>query len=375
MKSYQYIILSALLFSCGSPDITEETKAPQDENFIHLNTIQVTNAAIETGVLTKTKIAEEITLNGHTTLPPQNLVTVSFPLGGYLKETKLIPGMKVRKGEILAWIEHESIIRLQQDYLSATASLKTAKGNFERQQKLNENKISSDKILQEAEEAFQSLNIQVRGLEANLRLIGINPSGINYDNIQSAVALRSPISGYVATVNANTGKYLNATDEIFELVNPQNMLVSLVVFEKDLSKIATGLKVNFLIETGSEKYTASGTVKMISPMLNSERTATITCSFDQQPENLLPGMFVQAVVRGQSTEKIVAEEQSIVRKGNQQYLLEVMSDTSYRFIPVTTGIQEGNLVSVEPVNNQPLEGMRIVTLNAWRIMSQAVKEE
>ena len=56
-------------------------------------------------------------------VPPQNLVSVSFPLGGYLRSTKLMPGMHVNRGEVIAVIEDQALIQLQQDYLVAVAKL------------------------------------------------------------------------------------------------------------------------------------------------------------------------------------------------------------------------------------------------------------
>jgi len=43
-------------------------------------------------------------------------VSVSIPLGGYLKSTKLLPGMKVSKGDVIAVVENPQFVQLQQDY-------------------------------------------------------------------------------------------------------------------------------------------------------------------------------------------------------------------------------------------------------------------
>jgi len=37
---------------------------------------------------------------------PQNLVSVSIPLGGYLKSSNLLPGKPVSKGQVIAVIEN-----------------------------------------------------------------------------------------------------------------------------------------------------------------------------------------------------------------------------------------------------------------------------
>ncbi len=52
-------------------------------------------------------------------MPLQNMVSVSFPMGGYLKSTNLLPGMHVSKGQVIARIEDPGLVQLQQDYLVA----------------------------------------------------------------------------------------------------------------------------------------------------------------------------------------------------------------------------------------------------------------
>ncbi len=75
----------------------------------------------------------ELVVNGTVDVPPQNMVSVSFPLGGYLKSTDLLPGMHVSKGQVIAWIEDPVLVQLQQDYLVAGARLQYLEKEYERQ--------------------------------------------------------------------------------------------------------------------------------------------------------------------------------------------------------------------------------------------------
>jgi cobalt-zinc-cadmium efflux system membrane fusion protein len=50
-------------------------------------------------------IAPIFKVNGIIDVPPQNMVSVSMPLGGYLKSTKLLPGMHFNKGEVIATMQ------------------------------------------------------------------------------------------------------------------------------------------------------------------------------------------------------------------------------------------------------------------------------
>ncbi len=70
-------------------------------------------------------------------VPPQNLMSISTPLGGYLKTTNMLPGTHVQKGQLLAVMEDSQYIQLQQDYLLVRNKLNYAQKGFDRQRELN----------------------------------------------------------------------------------------------------------------------------------------------------------------------------------------------------------------------------------------------
>ena len=153
-------------------------------------------------------------IQGRIDLPPQNIISVNFPLGGYLKSTKLIPGMHVSKGEVIAVIEDQSIVQLQQDYLSAKAKSTLAKLEFDRQKSLYDANAGSSKNFQQADAELKMQNVLVKGLSEKLKLIGIESGSLNETNISGQVQIKSTINGYVSKVNVNTGKYVQPTEKI-----------------------------------------------------------------------------------------------------------------------------------------------------------------
>jgi cobalt-zinc-cadmium efflux system membrane fusion protein len=136
------------------------------------------------------------------------MVSISVPLGGYLKSTKLLPGMKVKKGEVIANIEDQQYIQLQQDYLTAKSKLSYIEKEYQRQKELNQSKASSDKVFQETETTYQGQKILVKSLSEKLRLISINPDKLDENNLSRSINLYAPIDGFVSTVNVNIGKYV-----------------------------------------------------------------------------------------------------------------------------------------------------------------------
>ena len=118
-----WILILLVATSCAADkketpavETTEET-----ETVVTLTEEQYKNAHLETGSISRRNVPAVLKVNGKIDVPPQNMVSVSFPLGGYLKSTKLLPGTHVSKGEVIAVMEDQQYIQLQQDYLTAKA--------------------------------------------------------------------------------------------------------------------------------------------------------------------------------------------------------------------------------------------------------------
>lgn len=341
MKYNMLIIMVILIFACNHQEQKNTTESNQDSvesNIVELSVDQLKNAGIRTGKPELKPMAEILKLSGAVDVPPQNLVSISFPLGGFLKYSKLIPGMQVKKGEELAVMEDEQFITLQQDYLLTKSKLELAEQEFNRQKELNAQKAGSDKVFQQAKNEFQTQRIMLKAISEKLLLTGIVPDLLTENNISRTVKVKSPINGYVARVNVNTGKYVAATDVMFELVNPDDIHLVLTVFEKDISKIAIGQKViSYTNDNISRKYPAE--VIFIGKSLDENRSAEVHCHFDQSDHrHLVPGMFMNGEVSVTSREAVVVPEEAVVRWQNRNYVFIVEKEGVYRMVEIEPGI-------------------------------------
>src|SRR5687768_17158351 len=192
-------LVTILLFSCrGKTNTTENIVTPTTESTVTLTDVQYKNAEIQTTALQEKNISTVLKLNGTIDVAPQNIVSVSVPLGGYLRSTKLLPGMHVRKGEIIAVLEDQQYIQLQQDYLLAKSKLHFAELEYDRQKELNQSQASSDKVTQQAQAEVNLQNITMKALAEKLRLINKNPNTISANNISKSVYIYSSITGFVS---------------------------------------------------------------------------------------------------------------------------------------------------------------------------------
>ena len=366
---YLYIILClGLITACTSKKQPEEKQSPVSENSVTLTTAQIKNAGVETGIIQKQLLNSELKVHGLVDVPPQNIVSISFPLGGYLKNTKLLPGMHVNKGEVIAIMEDQALIQLQQDYLIAQAKLQYAEKDFERQKMLNENKVNADKVYQRAQEEFASQKALVKGYSEKLKLVGINPGKLNENTISRSVPLYSPINGFVSKVNVNIGKYVVASDVLFELINPTDIHAVLTVFEKDLAKVKPRQKVMVtFVDEPSTEYECE--VLLVTKNVDDNRSALVHCHFEAQPKQLLPGMFLNARIKVSNAEVAAVPEAAVVRYGNDEFVLEERGSNSFHLLPVQTGMKEDGMVEIISKDND-LTGRTVIIKNAYAVLSQ-----
>lgn len=369
MKFKIIILITTLVFiGCRNAQAPTEEKATVEGDVVVLTEAQLKNAGVETGIIEKRTLNSELLVNGMVDVPPQNIVSVSFPLGGYLKTTKLLPGMRVNRGETIGIMEDPALVQLQQDYLMAKSRLAYLEKDLERQRLLNENKVNADKVYQQAQSDFQSQKILVRGYGEKLKLIGINPEKLDENNISRSVPVSSPITGFVSKVNVNIGKYVNPADVLFELINPDDMHAALTVFEKDIARVKPKQQVLVtFVDEPDRLYECE--VLLVTRNVDADRSALVHCHFEKQPDRLLPGMFLNARIKIGNQAVLAVPEEAVVRFGKSQYVLLAEANDRFRLLEVVTGIKEGGMLEISS-SSQSLEGLRIITRNPYPVLSK-----
>jgi len=377
MKNIIIIIAAfAILTSCGSKKTeTEATAETPTENTVELTDAQLKNSPIQTGKIEQRSISSILKVNGSIDVPPKSMVSISVPLGGYLKTTQLLPGMHISKGEILAVMEDQQYINIQEEYLTAKAKLIFAEGEFNRQEELNKSKAASDKVFQQAKADYTTQKILVKSLSEKLKLIGINPDNLTENNLSRSINITSPIDGFVSKVNVNIGKYANPSDILFELVNPTDIHLALNVFEKDISKLFIGQKLMAYTNNNSEKKYPCEII-LIGKDLTQDRSVTVHCHFEKYDKTLIPGMFMNAEIEVQSNNALVIPTDAIVRFEGKQFVFTETEKNKYEMQEVTTANTENGFTQITfPDNTGDISNKMFVTKGAYTLLMKMKNTE
>ncbi|MEK6781087.1 MAG: efflux RND transporter periplasmic adaptor subunit [Bacteroidota bacterium] len=361
------LLFGPLLFliSCSSKNDTASTPDERSsENSVTLTDAQYKNAGLLVGKIELRTISSVLKVNGRIDVPPQNMISISVPMGGYLRYTKLLPGMHLNKGEIIAVMEDQQYIQLQQDYLTAKARLNFIANEYQRQKELNQSKASSDKVFQQTESDYITEKINVKSLSERLKLIGIHPDELSENTISKNINIYSPIGGYVSKVNVNIGKYTQPSEVLFELINPDDIHLALTIFEKDLGKIALGQKL--LAYTNGQpgkKYECE--IILIGKNLSLDRSMEIHCHFENYDKSLVPGMYMNADIELRNNNVYALPEEAIVRFENNQYIFMAEGE-GYILFEVKTGDSENGFSEI--VDGANLVDKNIVLKGAYNLL-------
>lgn len=322
-SSLLILSLFALIFSsCSSAgkkiEPVAEEKKTKDADIVDLSEEQFKTVNILYSTVEEKNLSSVIRATGVLDVPPQQLITVSSPYGGTLKSTELLQGKPVTKGEVIAVLENPEFIQLQQDYLDYKSQLVYLKEELDRQQEMAKENVNAKKTLQKAGSDYNSMMARVQGLKSKLQLINISPDKINPGNISGRANLYAPISGYVTKVLVNIGKFVNANQELFEIVDTHHLHAELTIFEKDVPKLKIGQKIRFVLNNETKERFAE--VYLIGREISTERTVRVHGHLLQEDKNLLPGMYLKAMVETGVATTTALPDKAIVQSAGKSYI-------------------------------------------------------
>ncbi|WP_214225762.1 efflux RND transporter periplasmic adaptor subunit [Pedobacter sp. B4-66] len=381
-------LFAAVLTSCGGSTPKSEEKKEvketeevghEDENSVEFTAAQYKTAGITLGSPELKDLSGLLKVNGFIDVPPQNLVSVTTQMGGIVKSTPLLQGSTVIKGQVIAVLQNQEYVLLQQDYLESKSQLELADSEYKRQQTLAEQNVNAKKTLQQARAQFQTMLARESALKQRLQLININPASLSAANIRSQINIYAPISGYVTKVNVNTGKFVNSNDAMFEIVNSENLHVELNVFERDASKVKAGQRVRFTMANDTEEQIAF--VQLVGREINADKTITVH-AISKGSTSFIPGAYLKAYIETGTNKVLALPNSAVVDFGGKKYIFVsegvkkegVEENHHFKMVEVVTGVSDGGFLEVQLPENMDVNG-KVVLKGTYDLLSKLKNSE
>jgi cobalt-zinc-cadmium efflux system membrane fusion protein len=359
------------IFSCSKPTPSDQPKlnaVAETTSQVTLTEEQFNTVNLQVGKLEQRGITGSIKANGMLDVPPQNLVTISAPLAGFVKHTELLQGMKVKKGQLLVTLENQDYIQLQQDYLDSKSQLEFLELDYQRQQELAKENVNAAKSLQLSKSNYHSAKAKVQGLKAKLHLINIETDILEKGTISSTISLFSPIAGYITKVNINIGIHVNPADVMLEIVDTEHLHAEAQVFEKDITKLRVGQKVHLTL--ANETRERNATVYLIGKEITPERTVRVHCHLTEEDHSLIPGSYFNATIETSVQLVSCLPEKAVVSFDGKEYVFIVTNESKRTYEMTEVEIGQSSDGFKEIILPKKLTGEKTFVINgAYDLLS------
>ena len=309
MKSYNknlfrtsaFVFAIMVIASCGSnkkeTTVKEETGAVEKSTAIELTAEQMKAVGIELGSIEQKNLNTVVKASGQLEVPPQNKAEITTLVGGVVRKIFVVEGNFVRQGQTLALIENTDVVKLQQEYLTLKSSFVYSQQEYQRQKELNTENAGTGKVFQQAQANYETDKARLKGLEAQLQQLGINPASVANGNIAKQISITAPISGVVGHIYINTGSYVEMSKMLMDIIDNSQIHCDLQVYEKDLFKVKDGQQVNFIL-TNQNNQQITGEIYGINQSFEGESKSVIVHAKIKNVKGLklIPGMYVSALI-------------------------------------------------------------------------------
>lgn len=310
------------------------------------------------------------------TLRPNAQFMITSKVGGLLEKLTVGVGDRVEKGQLIAQVEDDEIaqevarIRAQlavaQAQLSeATASAQVAERDFQRSKQLLDRKIASeaeyDMALTRVTASRARLSVaksQLDQAQAGLKAAQLR---LSYTKIHADWPDEDK-SRVVGQRFVDEGALLRPSEPIVQVIALQPITAQLSITERDYGRLEIGQAVTLTTAAHPERE-FSGTIQRISPQFNElSRQALMEVQIPNENGDLKPGMFGRArILFDQAPNATAVSNDALVERQGKTgvFRVEQTEDGAIaRFVPVKTGLQDGDLTQIV---SPPLQG-QVVTL-------------
>ncbi|AGA79835.1 RND family efflux transporter, MFP subunit [Echinicola vietnamensis DSM 17526] len=344
---------------------------------VHLTDHQVTALELTMDTVQKRNMTQLVEVNGVLEVPPQNEAAVTAYIGANVMDIRIIEGDKVQKGQVLAYLSHPELIKIQSEYAQSWHQVEYLQKEFERQNTLYEAEVGAGRDMQKTATELATLRASVSGQESQLRLLDLDPATIREGKIIDRIPVKSPISGYIKEVHVKTGQYVGPEYEMFEVVNIHHIHADLMVFEKDVSKVKEGQKVRFTVETLPDEELIAKVYAVGKSFESKPKAVHIHAEIENKKGLLIPGMYVRGQVITDETSQYAVPEEAVVSDNERNFLFSAKKhQDAWQFekTEVIVVSQEDGWVSLRFMNKE--DSKKIFVLNkAYYLQAEMQKGE
>lgn len=340
-----------------------------EERVVHISPEALNRSGIRLGTAEAGVLAGALEVPAEVQLNPDRVAHISPLVDGQLLSVDVTLGDRVEVETQLARLRSVELGQARAELSRTTSLREVAEQNRDRQRRLREEGISSERSLLEAELAYEQADAERDAARSRLRVFGLR-GGSGPD-----MNLESPIAGVVVERHATRGENVSPDDTLFIVADLSRVWVIGRVYEQQVAQVAPGMSATLSLNAFPGR-SWSGTVDFVGATLDeSTRTLPIRVELDNPDGLLRPGLFGSLrLASGQPTGSTVVVPLASIQTVDNRTVVFVPGDEDGEFAahPVTVGRESSRqaevLEGLEP-------GARVVVEGAFVLKSELMRGE
>ena len=317
------------------------------EGVVSLNQKQIAALDLKLGGFTMRNLTTVVKVNGQLEIAPENRAEITAMIGGNVKEIKVFHGDKVKKGQVLAVLEHPDYIALQEEYAELANRLEYLEQEYQRQKELYEKNAGSGKDYQKAKSDYFVAKSKYQGLRSRLQLLNLSPGAVKEGKISNTISLTSPINGYVSRVDVKLGTYVGPQDKLFEIADNNAIHVDFLVYEKDVRLLRMGQKLHLTVANRPDEELTASIFAIGKEFEPNTRAVHVHAQIDSIPEGLVPGMYMTGHLHTDEVYTKTLPNDAIVKEGTKSYIFILMDGEEEQHEEAEEHEHEGHMHEAE----------------------------
>ncbi len=303
------------------------------EDQIEISQVQFFNLGVKTGALKSVQSVPLLTVPAQVSIPPSNEYIVSSSLTGLVSKMNAALGDQVSKGEILALIDSPALLTLQRQYLKSVNESHLARLAYERDKKLQQQGVISDRRWQESRSRYNSRIAEVNEAKQLLHIAGMSDKDITAlrrtRKLSSRLSLRTPIDGVVLERKVVAGERLDEMEPIYRIADLQQLWLEIYVPQEKIGLLQAGDQV--LVQNTDVGARISLVGQSVNPQ---DQTILVRAVIEKSHPAIRAGQTVSVQLTQSSREATYRVPNAGLAQHNAQSYLFALNDLGFKVVPV-----------------------------------------
>ena len=337
---------------------------------------QIALAGIAVAPVTVSTVDVTLDATGEGMVNQDRLVEVVPFVPGIAREVRVLLGMQVKKGDVVAVIDSRELADAKSAWVVARERTKLSQTKFERDDRLRKKKIVPEQEYLDTRAAMTEARIEQRAAEQKLRALGLTEDDLRAlaaqpDQSLTRYEVVAPMDGTVIAKHVTTGESVDISTPIYQIADLSTVWIIASIYEKDFARVKPGQRTAVSTRAFPGR-TFEGRLTWISDTID-ERTRTLKVRIEvENPERLLrPGMFFTTMISVDRRDGVLTVPAAAVRrlKGETVVFIDE-GQGQFERRDVETGAKSEALVEIVRGVKQ---GERVVSAGSFILKSELEK--